>query len=93
MEEILYGVSLRPVFAAGHGEVEIYEFTVSGEWAGKPLNQLVPGENCVVISLTRAGAASVPETGTLMQTGDLVLVSATLEGIKCLRDSLNEDKE
>lgn len=93
IEEILYGVTLRPVFAAGNGEVEIYEFTVSDEWDGKSIGELLPSENCVIVSLTRAGVASVPDMETLMQAGDLILVSATLEGIKYLRDRLNEAKE
>lgn len=93
IEEILYSVSLRPVFAAGNGEVEIYEMSVSKQWDGRALDELLPAKDLVLVSLTRAGKAFVPTRETRMQAGDLVLVSATLEGIKSLRDRLSEAKE
>jgi Trk K+ transport system NAD-binding subunit len=93
MEEILYGVTLRPVFAAGNGEVEIYELSVAQEWDERQLSEMLPAETCTVVSVTHAGHASVPNLTTRLQAGDLVLLSATLEGIKCLRDHLNKSKE
>jgi trk system potassium uptake protein TrkA len=93
MEEILYSVSLRPVFSAGNGEVEIYEMRISPEWDGRPIKELVPSENCGLVSLTRAGVASVPGLDEPMQVGDLVLISADLAGIQCLRDRLEKAKE
>jgi len=93
IEEILYSVSLRPVYAAGNGEVEIYEMSIPEEWDGYKLSELLPSENCVLVSLTRTGVASVPSIEVQVHTGDLLLVSATLEGIKCLRDRLHKAKE
>jgi len=73
--------------------VEIYELSVAQVWDGRRLNELLPAENCQAVSITRGGKANVPEKETLLMAGDLVLVSATLAGIQCLRDRLNEVKE
>ncbi len=93
MEELLYHGELRTVFSAGNGEVEIYEFNILGEWAGRKLGELVSVEECCPVSLTRAGKAILPDGETLLQPNDIILVSATFNGIRALRKRLNQVKE
>ena len=89
MEELLYQQQTRTVFSAGNGEVELYEFAVGGEWDGHRLADLVDTKFCVPAALTRAGRAVLPDADTLLKEGDVVLVSATLEGSEALRLRLN----
>ncbi len=89
IEELLYNQEMRTVFSAGNGEVEIYEFTVPKGWDGHVLEELLPREDCVISALTRAGSAILPDKGTRLQFGDVVLVSATFDGIEALRHTLH----
>lgn len=93
IEELLYYSEMHTVFSAGNGEIEIYEFSVPGQFDGHPLGDLLPNENCSPVSLTRAGKASLPDCDTIVKESDIVLVSATLEGIEALRRRINQGKE
>jgi trk system potassium uptake protein TrkA len=88
IEEMLYHAELRTVFSAGNGEIEIYEFAIPDFLDGKPMSELIPGQNCAPVSLTRAGLAMLPDRETTLKTGDIVLVSANLEGIQYVRSRL-----
>lgn len=89
IEELLYQQQTRTVFSAGNGEVELYEFAVSTDWEGRRLAELLNMHSCVPAALTRAGRAILPDCDTLLKTGDVLLVSATLEGSEALRRQLN----
>jgi trk system potassium uptake protein TrkA len=89
IEELLYQQTTRTVFSAGNGEVEIYEFAVQEEWDNHTLAELLPGRDCVLVALTRSGQAMLPDTSFSLKTGDLVLVSATLDGSQALRERVN----
>lgn len=89
IEELLYQQETRTVFSAGNGEVELYEFMAHSELEGKPLSDLLPKEGCVVAALSRAGRAVIPSPDTLLEEGDAVLVSATLDGSEALRQRLH----
>lgn len=93
LEEMLASVDLRTVFSAGNGEVEIYEFTVPRAWDGATLAELLPSKNCVPVSLTRAGTASLPSLDYEINTNDVVLVSATFDGIEAVRNTLHSRPE
>ena len=88
IEELLYHQEMRTVFSAGNGEVEIYEFTIPETWDGHALEELLPEDSCVVVSLTRAGRAILPDCKIKLKQGDIILVSATMEGIRELRRQL-----
>lgn len=91
MEEMLEDVSLHTVFSAGDGEVEVYEMLVPEAWHGRPLRELLDDGGCLV-ALTRAGKASLPAADMLLQAGDILHLSATLEGIEQLRNRLGQGK-
>jgi trk system potassium uptake protein TrkA len=93
VEEMLYHQELRSVFSAGNGEVEIYEFTVPPAWNGRSLGEILPEKNCNPAALTRAGKAVMPGYEIGLQSGDIVLVSATFDGISTLRQRLDAAQE
>jgi trk system potassium uptake protein len=89
IEEMLYHSDIRAVFSAGNGEVEIYEVVVPETWKGRKVSDLVPSGEGVPVSVTRAGRAVLPATDFSLESGDVVHISATLEGIEALRDRVN----
>lgn len=93
IEELLYHSEVRTVFSAGNGEVGIYEFKVPQTWHGRLLQGLLPEGQCLAVAVTRAGRAMLPSAITHVQAGDLVLLSATLEGVEALRQRLTLPKE
>ncbi len=93
IEELLYHESIRTVFSAGNGEIEVYEFRVPESWAGRALDDLVNGSESRAVAVTRAGRALLPSPETRLEAGDLVNLSATLEGIQAVRDRLAVPEE
>lgn len=92
IEELLYHADMRTVFSAGNGEVEIYEFSVSRAWAGRELGELVSSPDCAPVSLTRSGKAILPTCETTLEENDIVLVSATCDGIENVRQQLRKQE-
>lgn len=92
IEELLYSLEARMVFSAGNGEVELYEFLIPQAWEGRRLSELIPEEGCQPSALTRAGRAMLPELDMTLKHGDLLLVSATLEGMTVLRQRLENQQ-
>jgi len=86
-------VTLRMVFSAGNGEVEIYELIVPAAWHGHRLGEIVNRSGCLPIALTRAGKAVLPTADTIVEEGDVLHLSATFEGIEALRRQLVAPKE
>ncbi len=85
VEELLMNPSHRAVYSAGNGEVEVYEIIIPELWNGKTVGDLLtPLKQCYPVALSRAGRASLPEMGTTLQTGDLLNVSSTFEGMGAL---------
>lgn len=88
MEEMLSDVTLRTVFSAGNGEVEVYEVLVPDAWQDQRLGDIVKHSDCLPIALTRAGRASMPTSDTILHAGDYLHLSATFEGIEAFRQRL-----
>ncbi len=84
VEDLLYHGGMRSVFSAGNGEVEIYEVVVPAAWNGKRVSDLMPQGLCVAATITRSGRAILPECDAVLETGDVLGISATLEGIETL---------
>lgn len=94
VQELLIDPSFRAVFSAGNGEVEVYEMYISEKWNGLSISNLLDGcSELICLALTRAGRAELPSTTTKLQKGDVLTVSATLEGVRALRAKLQEGKE
>jgi trk system potassium uptake protein TrkA len=93
LEEMLTDNSLRAVFSAGNGEVEVYELTVPDSCHGLRLGRLTDPRSCVAVALTRASKAILPAPETVLETGDVIHVSATFAGVEALRKQLSQKKE
>ena len=94
VEELLMNPSQRMVYSAGNGEVEVYEVQIPKAWDGRTLGELLePLKDCYPVALSRAGRSSLPEAGTKFQTGDMLDVSSTFEGIGALTARLSPKAE
>jgi trk system potassium uptake protein TrkA len=91
LEEMLYHADLRSVYSVGNGEVEVYEVNIPKTLDGKPVSSLSAcSGDCRLVGLTRAGKAILPNPDTILELGDVLLISATLAGIHGLREQLNQ---
>jgi len=88
IEEFLYQQETRTVYSAGNGEVEIYEFAIQDAWHGYPVSDILPEHDCVLVALTRSGRAMIPEMHFALEGGDVITVSATLDGSENIRARL-----
>jgi trk system potassium uptake protein TrkA len=88
VEELLYDRDAHAVFSAGNGEVEIYEVAVPDSWSGSTIGELIASEECVPVSVTRAGRAILPSNNMALSDGDVLHVSATQKGMEGLRKRL-----
>ncbi|HVP20498.1 MAG TPA: TrkA family potassium uptake protein [Anaerolineaceae bacterium] len=93
LEEMVYHTEIRTVFSAGNGEVEIYEVTIPESWNGQPIEKLISCQDCVLVSLTRSGTAFLPSSDTVLQAGDLLHFSATLDGTEALWAKISRPPE
>ena len=93
IEELLLDTEGRTVFSAGNGEVEVYEIEIPSTWSGKQIRELITCGECKPIAITRAGNAFLPEADTIMNSGDILAVAATMEGIQDTRANLRRRQE
>lgn len=94
VEELLMNPSQRMVYSAGNGEVEVYELQIPEVWDGRTLGELLgPLDQCYPVAISRAGRSSLPTTDTVLQTGDMLDVSSTFEGIGALTARLSQKAE
>lgn len=85
VEEFLLSPLQKVVYSAGNGEVEVYEMLVPEAWNGRALSELLSGvQGCFPVAVTRAGRSRLPEASMLLETGDVLNVSATFEGVNLL---------
>jgi trk system potassium uptake protein TrkA len=88
MEELLEGGSVHPLISAGNGEVEICDLVVPAAWDGRTVQDLAECGSCIVAAVTRGGRGMLPAPDMRLQTGDMVHVSATVEGMAALRQGV-----
>jgi trk system potassium uptake protein TrkA len=94
VEELLMNPLQKMVYSAGNGEVEVYEVRIPEEWNGRSSGELLdPLKQCYPVALSRAGRAFLPDAGMKLQTGDLLNVSSTFEGIGALTARLSKKAE
>jgi trk system potassium uptake protein TrkA len=94
VEEMIYQSDVRAVFSAGNGEVEVYEISIPGYCSGRNISDLMGNCQGVVVAMTRAGKARLPDMDMVLEASDVLHVSATFEGIEMLRSRLcGKDEE
>lgn len=90
VEELMTDGDFKTVFSAGNGEVEVYELIISEEWNKRTLSDLIKCSTCKALAITRAGRAFLPEMDTVLQSGDVLSVAATFDGINDTRAQLHK---
>ena len=94
VEELLMNPSQRMVYSAGNGEVEVYELQIPEEWDGRTLGELLESlKQCYPVALSRAGHSFLPDPTMRLQTGDMLDISSTFEGIGELTARLSKKAE
>ncbi len=94
VEELLTNPAQKTVYSAGNGEVEIYEVIVPAAWNGHTLGELLdPLVQCYPVALTRAGRSFLPDASIKLETGDVLNISSTFEGIAVLTSRLTGKAE
>ncbi len=93
MEEMISDSDVRTIFSAGNGEVDIYEISIPAHCEGKTVQEVFGSEEIRVVSVARAGTASIPEADFVLKEDDYVLASATFKGIHAVRQCLQSGKE
>ncbi len=88
IEELLVDTGMRTVFSAGNGEVEVYELPITAALNDHQIADLITCSTCKPLALTRAGKAFIPEFTTIIETGDILTVVATMDGIQSTRANL-----
>lgn len=86
IEEMMYYSDVHAVFSAGNGEIEVYEIAIPDTCAGTTVGSLLETELCMPVAITRAGKAILPNLKSTLEAGDVLHVSATLDGIQALRE-------
>ena len=89
LEELISKTPARAIFSAGNGEVEIYEISVTAALVGKKIHEIASPGSCLIVSLTRDGRAVLPEEDFTLQCGDMLCISATVEGISKIQAMLS----
>ena len=88
MEELLEGGAVHPLVSAGNGEVEICDLIVPPPWSGKTVQELAAVGPSIVAAVTRAGRGMLPKPDMVLETGDLVHISTTPDGMNALRQQV-----
>ena len=90
IEELMLHGGPQVVYEAGNGEIGVYELKIPSAWEGRALEELLAGTPSLPVAVTRAGRAVLPEEGMQLRSGDVVHVSATLDGIQAVEARLSE---
>ena len=91
VEELLTNPLQKTVYSAGNGEVEVYEVTIPEHMRGLTVGGLLtPLPQCYPVALTRAGRSMLPKTDLKLESGDVLNVSSTFEGIGLLMARLEK---
>jgi trk system potassium uptake protein TrkA len=88
IEQLLLHPGLRSVCVAGNGEVQIYEVSVPDGWKDRRLSDLVPSGSALAVAVARGGRGLLPGSDFVLQSHDVLQVSATAEGAALLRQRL-----
>jgi trk system potassium uptake protein TrkA len=91
IEQLLIHPRVQSMYVTGNGEVQVYEITVPEEWAGRKMAELIPMESAIPAMLARGGHSMLPQSDTLLELHDVLQVSATREGVRILRQRMDDN--
>lgn len=89
IERLLLHPDLQSVYTAGNGEVQIYEVSVPDNWRDRLLSELLPAGAALAVAVTRGGRGLLPAGDFVLQSQDVLQVSATADGAAVLRERLH----
>jgi trk system potassium uptake protein TrkA len=88
IEDLLSGGPTRALFSESLANFTIYRLEVPENWKGRNLEELVPGDQCTVLGMTR-NHQPLPISGAqIFETGDVIYLSADAENFKMLQHRL-----
>jgi len=88
IEQLLLHPGVRSIYSAGNGEVQIYEVSIPDAWKNRALSELMSSDSLRPVALSRGGRALLPASDLALQAQDVLLVSATVDGVALLRQRL-----
>ena len=91
VEEMLQHTDIQAVFSAGNGEVEVYEILLPDHWTGSTMEKLFNDQQCQLVAVTRGGKAFLPSLDLELNTGDMIHISTTNDGIKAIREKISRN--
>jgi trk/ktr system potassium uptake protein len=93
IEELITNEPLSHVFLSSDMNFAIYQLIVPENWHGLALQALLPDEAIKVIELNRKGQHLASSGSQLLETGDIIYLSADPEQIETLRTRLGIQQE
>ncbi len=90
IEQLMLHPGLLNVASARDGEVKVFEITVPAEWNGRRLDELAPLEHTIPVMLERDGRGLLPRADMVLETQDILQISATTEGARILRRHVHD---
>jgi trk system potassium uptake protein TrkA len=89
IEQLLLHPAVHSVYAAGGGEIQIYEIRIPDSWQNHPLSELATLDGVRPVVVSRGGRAMLPADDLVLQAQDLLVASATSAGLALVRQKLN----
>jgi trk system potassium uptake protein TrkA len=89
IKQMMTHPGLTSLNVTANGDVQYYEMKVPENWAGKPLADLLPRGTTVPAIILRHGQNILPIPTTVVETGDVLQLSATNAGAVSLRELIH----
>lgn len=93
IEDKLVNANIQMAATVANGELGIYEIKITGALTEQTLASLIPDQTCIVVGLIRDRILHRPDPIMELLEGDLLLVSATREGIYMIQQHLAKIQE
>ena len=93
IEQLLLLPRLESTLSCGSGDIKIYELSITEDWDGRPIADLLPQEGAVPVSLTRGATGFLPDRNTVLKFRDLVHFGATAGAAAQIRRRLESEKK
>ena len=93
IEELLSDAPLHPIFLGGNINIAIYQLEVPENWRGRSLQELLPEDKSKILAVSRAGQPLLISDTQILDSGDLIYLSADPAEIEALRHRLGFQQE
>lgn len=89
IKQMMTHPQLTSLSITAEGDVQYYEMRVPASWSGKRLSELLPQGQALPAIVMRNSHSILPSPETVVETGDILQLSATLAGAQSLRDAIH----